>query len=76
MSYCEKHRRYACYETLCRERDRFRGSSVSSSSGDLGSLGINTEGNVTFGLGSGLTYDVSDGSIGLSTGPGFSVDFG
>lgn len=41
---------------------------------NVGTLGVNTEGDLTVGLGNGLTLDVEDGSLGIEILPGFSVD--
>jgi len=46
------------------------------SSGEIGQVGVNSEGHVTMGLGGGLTMDLNDSSLGISTGPGFSIDLG
>lgn len=71
--YCQRHYRYRCQEAMCRPRSS---TSYGSRSSDFGGIGINTEGNLTMGLGGGLTMDMEDGSLGMSVLPGFSVDFG
>jgi len=40
---------------------------------NLGSLSINTQGHVAFGIGAGLAVDAADGSVGVQMG-GFTVD--
>lgn len=72
MSYkpCKKHGRKYCYYSECKGQS----SSSSSSADNSGQIGINTDGNLTVGLGSGLTMDMSDGSLGFQTSPGFSID--
>lgn len=44
--------------------------------GDVGQPGVNSEGDLTIGLGNGLTLDAEDGSIGVELAPGFSIDLG
>lgn len=42
--------------------------------GGAGEVGISTDGHLTMGIGAGLTLDLQDGSTGVRTSPGFSVD--
>lgn len=60
MNRCRKHDRLNCYDTEC-SRD------------NSGQLGVGTDGDVTIGLGSGLTID-SDGDLGIQIAPGLSID--
>jgi len=64
VSKCEKHDRYSCYDSACKdEKD------------NAGELTISTDGNLDIGIGSGLTIDPSDGSLGMKVG-GISIDLG
>lgn len=70
---CTRHSKINCnYGSCVAERDRRTGTS--SSNDNSGQIGMNTDGHLTYGLGSGLTMDMSDGSLGISTGGGFSID--
>lgn len=73
---CKPHGRYNCYDYKCKqEREKKEASSSSSYNDNSGQIGINSEGNLTIGLGSGITMDTEDGSIGFGVG-GYSVDTG
>lgn len=82
--YCRTHGRYRCTDRLCVSRARGgSGLGVSRSGGyrssypdpsdNSGDIGINSEGNMTIGLGGGMVIDTEDGSLGFGGG-GFSVD--
>lgn len=58
---CKKHERRHC--ATC----------PSDSSDNVGDVTINTEGNLSIGIGSGLAIDPTDGSIGFKVG-GITID--
>jgi hypothetical protein len=62
--------------TYRRNDPRRRPRANDASDDNIGQLGVNTEGDLTIGLGNGLTLDAEDGSLGLEVAPGFSVDLG
>lgn len=73
--YCSRHGNYRCTDYYCRQDAQRASSPYGSSYGDnQGALGINSEGDLTIGLGNGLTVDLDDGSLGIDVGGGFSVD--
>ena len=59
---CKKHNRYNCYSYECQNNN-------------AGRIGMDLDGDLTIGLGGGLTMDMSDGSIGMQIAPGVSIDF-
>lgn len=59
---CTKHGRYNCYSSECQNDN-------------VGRIGMDLDGDLTMGLGGGLTMDMSDGSIGMQIAPGISIDF-
>lgn len=42
---------------------------------NTGKPGIDTDGDLTIGIGNGLTIDATDGSLGMEIAPGISIDF-
>lgn len=75
---CRRHSRLYCVATDCvaeqNKKDRTTYSHSTGADDGTPILGVNSEGNPTMKLGGGLTMDVTDGSIGFSTGGGFSID--
>lgn len=59
---CEKHDRPYCTDSVCKAEET-----------NAGDVTINTEGNLSIGLGSGLAVDPTDGSIGFTIG-GITID--
>jgi len=57
---CKKHGRYSCWDYSCQQDN-------------AGQLSIDGSG-IAIGIGSGLTIDPSDGSLGMNVG-GFNIDF-
>lgn len=62
MKNCTKHNRFNCYDYQCQKDN-------------AGEIGVNTNGDLTVGLGNGLTMDLTDGSLGMRIAPGVSIDF-
>lgn len=62
--------------TYRRNDPRRRQRSYVDDGDNAGQLGVNSEGDLTIGLGNGLTVDAEDGSIGVEIAPGFSIDLG
>ena len=60
---CKRHNRHNCSSSYCRN----------DSSDNLGDIGINTQGDLTMGMGNGLAIDLEDGSLGFDLG-GFVID--
>lgn len=58
---CKAHNRFNCWDSEC-QRD------------NSGRIGIDTQGDLTMGLGGGLAIDLSDGSLGMNVG-GVTIDF-
>lgn len=64
MTYCKKHYRYNCKDSQC---------ATENPPGNTGQLAFDASG-PSIGIGSGLTVDPSDGSLGMSIG-GVNIDF-
>lgn len=73
---CKRHIRYNCMDITCRRlrEETNHSSSYRMNDDNAGQIGINTDGELTVGLGGGLTMD-TDGDIGIQIAPGFSIDF-
>ena len=67
---CKPHQKFNC--VVCDPKVSAR--RAQRDSGGAGEVGINTDGHLTMGLGAGMTLDLQDGSTGVRTSPGFSVD--
>jgi hypothetical protein len=61
MNTCKKHSRYNCWDSQCQQDN-------------AGRIGMDTQGDLTIGLGGGLAMDMSDGSLGMNIG-GITFDF-
>lgn len=61
MKNCERHNRYNCWDSRCRQDN-------------AGDLGIDTDGDLTIGIGGGLAIDTSDGSLEIQIAPGVYID--
>jgi len=61
MNRCKDHDRLYCYSVKCQQDN-------------AGRIGMDTDGDMTIGLGNGLTID-SDGDLGIQIAPGISIDF-
>lgn len=61
---CREHGRTYCTDSTCKLEER---------PDNAGSVSINSEGNLSIGLGGGLAIDPTDGSIGFQVG-GFTID--
>jgi hypothetical protein len=70
MKRCQKHYRFDC--VVC--DPKVSAQRARQDSGGAGEIGINTDGHLTMGIGSGLTLDLQDSSLGVRMSPGFSVD--
>lgn len=71
MTRCKPHQKFNC--VVC-DPSALRRSSQVNADGGAGQVGINTEGHLAMGIGSGLSLDLQDGSLGVQVSPGFSVD--
>lgn len=61
---CKKHGRYSCWDYDCKREEDNR----------FGSVGIDTQGDLSMGIGGGMAIDLSDGSLGMKIG-GMTIDF-
>lgn len=59
---CKEHRRTYCSDSGCKAEEN-----------NSGSVTMNTDGNLSLGIGAGLALDLTDGSIGLQVG-GITID--
>jgi hypothetical protein len=65
MKRCKLHSRYDCWESRCQQ---------ARTQDNAGSIGIDTDGDLTVGIGSGLAIDTSDGSLEIQVAPGIYID--
>lgn len=70
MTRCKPHDRFNC--VVC--DPKVSAQRAQRDSGNAGTVGVNTDGNLALGIGSGLTLDLQDGSLGVQVSPGLSVD--